>query len=85
MTIAAVVQRTERQAFLLEDSGENPTLPHQLILKKVPKRVAKIAYKNWHYLGMNGFLSSINYGVYDYQAVFSGAISFGIPNAKNIR
>lgn len=73
-----------QSALLLSDSGSSPTSPHQLFLRRIPKRIAKIAYNRWHYLGHKGFLSTINYGIYHNEELL-GAISFGIPNAKNVK
>lgn len=64
--------------------GSIPTSPHQLRIYPIEKHEAKSAYALWHYLGHKGFLASYNYGVF-FGAKLVGSISYGIPNAKNIK
>jgi len=41
-------------------------------------------YERWHYLGRQLFMSSINYGVF-FENRLLGCISYGVPNAMNIK
>lgn len=66
------------------DGGATPTSPLQLFIKLVEKKVVAQAYKKWHYLGDKGFLSTYDFGVY-FGGNLVGGISYGIPNAKNIK
>jgi hypothetical protein len=76
--------KVKQQTIQFENSGAIPTSPHQLKLKEIEKKVASLCYERWHYFGKKGFLSSVNYGVY-FGDKLMGGISFGIPNAKNIK
>jgi len=70
--------------FQSEEGGAIPTSPLQLELRQVNKKTAALAYKKWHYFGEKGFLASYNFGVF-FKGNFLGAISYGIPNARNIK
>jgi len=54
------------------------------LLRLVSKETASIAYRKWHYFGDKGFLATYNFGIYFDNTLF-GAISYGIPNAGNIK
>jgi len=53
-------------------------------VRVIKKETASNAYIRWHYFGSKGFLATYNYGVY-FNNEIVGAISFGIPNAGNIK
>ena len=74
----------KQDLFQNQDSGSIPTSPLQLLIREIKYITAKDFYKQWHYLGNKGFLASINYGAY-YKGQLMGTISFGIPNAPNIK
>lgn len=73
----------EQLSFQIADGGSIPTSPLQLLCKPISKETAGLCYAKWHYFGDKGFLSSFSYGVY-FDNEIQGAISYGIPNAKNI-
>jgi hypothetical protein len=55
-----------------------------LQLKLIQMETASLCYRKWHYFGDKGFLATYNFGVY-FDNFIQGAISYGIPNAKNIK
>lgn len=67
-----------------EDGGASPTSPLQLFIKLVEKKAVVGAYRKWHYFGDKGFLSTYDFGIY-FDGNLVGGISYGIPNAKNIK
>ena len=73
----------ELDLFPTSYGGSIPTSPLQFKIIPIDKRISATIYRKFHYFGDKDFLSSYNYG-----AVFDGdvwgAITFGIPNAKNI-
>ena len=71
----------ERSLFQASGGGSIPTSPHNLELRRIDKPKAEMCYEKWHYLGKQGFISEINYGVYCNSKLY-GCISFGSPNAK---
>lgn len=75
---------SEQLSFQIAGGGSIPTSPLQLFIRLVNKRTACVAYRRWHYFGSKGFLASYNYGVY-FNDSLVGAISFGIPNARNVK
>lgn len=64
--------------------GSIPTSPLQFSIFEIGKPIAATVYKKYHYFGDKDFLN-----LYSYGAAFDGqvlaAISYGIPNAKNIK
>lgn len=72
-----------QQLFQTENGGSIPTSTLQLKLFEIKHSTAFNEYVKYHYLGGGGFLASINYGVY-FNGELLGAISYGIPNARNI-
>ena len=74
----------ELPLFQGEDGGAIPTSALQLLLRPIRHDTAFDCYCKWHYLGGNGFLASFNFGAY-FNGEILGAISYGIPNAKNIK
>lgn len=73
-----------RPLFQTGKGGSIPTSTHQLNLSIVSVKEAKLCYEQWHYLGKTGFMSTFNFGVF-FNDELVGCISYGIPNAKNIR
>lgn len=73
----------EQLTFQLDNGGSIPTSPLQLRISLISKETAGIAYRQWHYFGDKGFLASYSFGAY-FEDLLYGAISYGIPNAKNI-
>ena len=69
---------------LFGQTCEPPTSPKMFSVKSIPKSVASAVYKKSHYFGDKGFLH-----VYSFGALFEGycwgALTFGIPNARNIK
>ena len=76
--------KEECDLFQDQDGGSNPTSPLQLKIKLIEKKEVKWAYIHWHYFGEKGFLSTFDFGVY-FNGVLVGGISYGIPNARNIK
>jgi hypothetical protein len=75
---------TEQFLFQENNGGLIPTSALQLFFKEVEPKTASDVYKRWHYLKDQGFISTINFGVY-YKDVLLGAISFGPPNATDLK
>jgi hypothetical protein len=73
----------ELPLFQGEDGGSNPTSPLQLLFRECGANTAAIAYRRWHYLGDQGFISQISFGAY-FNQVLEGAISYGPPNATDL-
>lgn len=73
-----------RPLFQTGEGGSIPTSPHQLTLYKISKRNAENCYEQWHYLGRKGFMATENFGVF-FNGTLVGCISYGMPNAKNIK
>jgi len=61
-----------------------PPSPKMFSVKSIPKSVASQVYRKSHYFGEKDFLH-----VYSFGALFDGycwgALTFGIPNARNIK
>jgi len=61
-----------------------PSSPKMFSVKSIPKSVASQVYRKSHYFGEKDFLH-----VYSFGALFDGycwgALTFGIPNARNIK
>lgn len=75
----------ETQSLFQEtDGGSIPTSPHQLLIIPVGKKEAAECFRKWHYFGEKDFLASHCFGVV-FNRKLLGAISYGIPNAKNIK
>ena len=74
----------EYPLFQLEDGGSNPTSALQLNFHKIQFNAAKNIYEKFHYLGATPFLSSIDFGAY-FNNYLVGAISYGCPNAPNLK
>ena len=74
----------ELPLFQGEDGGATPTSPHQLLFRQISLKTSLIAYKKWHYLKDIVFLSQINFGCY-FDGVICGAISYGPPNATELK
>lgn len=74
----------ELPLFQGEDGGATPTSPLQLHFREINAATAGGAYRRWHYLGDQGFVSQINFGAY-FGGVLEGAISYGPPNATDLR
>ena len=75
----------EQPLFQVEDGGSNPTSPLQLFCRPVNKLTAKNFYKKWHYLGDQGFLSTVNYGAY-FDGYIVGVITFaGVSAVETIK
>lgn len=62
--------------------GSIPISPLQLKLQLINHASAKYIYAKYHYLGNAGLMSSHNWGVF-FDGECLGAISYGVPNAKN--
>lgn len=73
-----------RSLFQARNGSSTLTSPHQLEIKHVGRGEAEYSYSRWHYLGEKGFMSSYNLGVY-FNDELVGCISYGIPNAKEIK
>ena len=58
--------------------------PLELDIKQIDHKTASSCYQKWHYFGQKGFLASFNFGVY-FNNELVGSISYGIPNARNIK
>ena len=65
---------------LFDLSGASPSSPKQYIVQSIPKSVAAAVY----YFGDKGFLHVYSFGAL-YKGYCWGALTFGIPNAKNIK
>jgi hypothetical protein len=74
----------ELPLFQGEDGGATPTSPLQLYFREINAVTAAGAYRRWHYLGDQGFVSQINYGAY-FDGKLEGAITYGPPNATDLR
>lgn len=74
----------EQPDFLQADGGSIPTSALQYHIRPVEKGLAANIYKRHHYFGDKGFLHSYSFGAF-YDGMVWGAITFGIPNAKNIK
>lgn len=74
----------EQDLFQNLGGGSIPTSPLQLFFREVNYLTATNFYKKWHYLGETDFLSTINYGAY-FNNILYGVISYGTPNAKNLK
>jgi len=61
-----------------------PRSPKDFSVVEIPKKVAAEVYRRHHYFGEKDFLNLYSYGAV-YGGYVLGAISFGIPNAKNIK
>lgn len=72
-----------RPLFQEGDGGSTPTSALQLHFREIGAQTASIAYREWHYLGDQGFISQINFGAY-WEGILEGAISFGPPNATDL-
>lgn len=73
----------ELPLFQGDDGGSSPTSALQLLFRECGANTAAIAYRRWHYLGDQGFISQINFGAY-FDQVMEGAISYGPPNATDL-
>lgn len=73
----------EQPTFQWGGGGSKPTSPLQLRFEECAPSVAAEAYRRWHYLGSQGFLSTFNFGAY-YNGELEGAISYGAPNATDL-
>lgn len=67
-----------------EGGGSNPTSALQISFKEITSNEARQAYANWHYLKDTRFLSKVNFGAF-FQGSFEGAISYGSPNASDLK
>ena len=74
----------ELPLFQVDDGGSQPTSALQLYFREISPITAAIAYKKWHYLGDQDFISQINFGAYHNQTL-EGAISYGPPNATDLK
>jgi len=70
--------------FPEKEGGSIPTSPLQLRFEIVQPKTAAVAYRKWHYLGRNPFLSQVNFGAY-FNGVLLGAISFGPLGAPELK
>ena len=84
MSICGDSSVAELPLFQGEDGGAIPTSPLQLYFRRIGAKTAAFAYKQWHYLGDQDFLSQINFGAY-FQQRLQGAISYGPPNATDLK
>lgn len=73
----------ELPLFQGEDGGSSPTSALQLRFRKIGTPTAVKAYRLWHYLGDQGFISQISFGAY-FNQIMEGAISYGPPNATDL-
>lgn len=73
----------ELPLFQGEDGGSSPTSPLQLLFREITPNTAAKAYSAWHYLGGQGFISTVNFGAY-WMGKLEGAISYGPPNATDL-
>lgn len=73
-----------RSLFQEEKGGAIPTSPLQLELREISLGEAQRCYKKWHYLGNKGLMATWNIGVFTDNNLW-GAISLGVPNAKEIK
>lgn len=69
--------------FQVGDGGSIPTSAHQFMLESITKEEAESCYEKWHYLGKQGFLSTVNFGAKTDGHLW-GAISLGAPNATDL-
>ncbi len=74
----------EQSLFQETDGGSIPTSPHQFKLEVIDKNRASGCYDKWHYLGSQGFISTVDFGVTT-NGYLWGCISFGSPNAKVLK
>ena len=84
MKICGDSSTVEFPLFQGEDGDSSPTSPLQLLFRPIEHITAMIAYKSWHYLGDTDFISQINFGCY-WNGLIQGAISYGPPNAKDLK
>lgn len=70
--------------FQEEEGGSIPTSPLQLRFEIVAPRTAAVAYRKWHYLKDDGFLSQVSFGAF-YGGKLEGAISFGALSAPALK
>ncbi len=82
MSVDGVIET--HQLFQTEDGGAVPTSTHQLELKEINHATAQSAINKWHYLAGTGFLASYRFGVF-YGGYNKGVITYGIPNAANLK
>lgn len=61
-----------------------PTSPKEFQIALMDKNNAKEIFRKFHYFGEKDFLCSYSYGAI-YNGEVWGAISYGIPNARNIK
>lgn len=73
----------ELPLFQEEDGGSSPTSALQLYFREIGAPTAAKAYRAWHYLGDQGFVSQINFGAY-WEGKLEGAITYGPPNATDL-
>ena len=73
-----------RPLFQGGEGSSTLTSPHQLFIQPVTKNEAASCYRAFHYLGDTGFMSTHDFGVY-FNSELVGCISYGIPNAREIK
>lgn len=74
----------EQLDFLPVDGGSIPTSALQYNIRQIDKGTAADVYRRHHYLADKGFLHSYSFGAL-YDGIFWGAITFSIPNAREIK
>ena len=70
--------------FQDEDSGSIPTSTLQYKIIPISYGIAKAVYAKHHYLADKDFMNIRSYGAL-YDGVILGSISFGLPNAKEMK
>ena len=73
----------EQLAFPQADGGSIPTSALQYNIRQIEKGLAANVYIKHHYLGDKGFLHSFSFGAF-HDSIVWGAITFSIPNAREI-
>ena len=69
--------------FQDEDGGSIPTSTLQYKIIPISVGIAKAVYEKHHYLEDKPFMNIRSYGAL-YDGIILGAISYGLPNAKEI-
>lgn len=73
-----------QELLFAENEVLPPTSPKKFSILLIDKKVAASVYSKYHYFGDKDFLSSFSFGAI-YEGEVFGAVTFGIPNAKNIK
>ena len=85
--------KVTRSLFQVREGGAVPTSAHnfelsgnsrEFELSCISRQLAKACYRQWHYLGDMGFISTHNFGVF-LESKLLGCISYGSPNATELK